>query len=83
MSVKPGEVHIKEGINKPYKDNNLAVWVKQGADKRHVSDNAEMLRLFQSSGNLSADEMEVYGTSLEDINKERFEQYFKNEFQKS
>ena len=76
-------VYIKEGINKPYKDNNLAVWVKQGADKRRVSDNAEMLRLFQSSGNLSADEMEVYGTSPEDINKERFEQYFKNEFQKT
>ncbi|WP_290664215.1 helix-turn-helix domain-containing protein, partial [Ignavibacterium sp.] len=37
-------IYIKEGINKPYKDNNLAIWVKQGADKRRVSDNAEILR---------------------------------------
>ncbi|MBA4417125.1 MAG: hypothetical protein C0392_04330 [Syntrophus sp. (in: bacteria)] len=59
------------------------VWVKQGADKRRVSDNAEMLRLFQSSGNLSADEMEIYGTSLDDVNREKFEQYFKKEFKKT
>ncbi|MFH1897886.1 MAG: RNA-binding domain-containing protein [Candidatus Desantisbacteria bacterium] len=76
-------IQIKEGINKPYKDNNLAIWVKQGADKRRVSDNAEMLRLFQSSGALSADEMEIYGTSLEEVNKDKFEQYFKKEFQKT
>jgi predicted HTH transcriptional regulator len=76
-------IYIKEGINKPYKDNNLAIWVKQGADKRRVSDNAEILRLFQSSANLSADEMEVYGTSLDDINQDKFEQYFKKEFQKT
>ncbi len=76
-------IHVKEGINKPYKDNNLVVWVKQGADKRRVSDNAEMLRLFQSSGNLSADEMEIYGTSLDDVNREKFEQYFKKEFKKT
>ncbi len=76
-------IFIKEGINKPYKDNNLAVWVKQGANKRRVSDNAEMLRLFQNSGNLSADEMEIYGTSLENVNKDKFEQYFKKEFQRT
>lgn len=76
-------VYIKEGINKPYKDKNLDIWVKQGADKRRVSDNAEILRLFQSSANLSADEMEVYGTSLEDVDKDKFEQYFKKEFQET
>jgi len=76
-------IYIREGINKPYKDNNLAVWVKQGPDKRRVSDNAEILRLFQSSANLSADEMEVYGTSLDDVNQDKFEQYFKKEFQKT
>ena len=25
---------IKQGLNKPYHDNNGVVWVKQGADKR-------------------------------------------------
>lgn len=76
-------IHIREGINKPYKDNNLSVWVKQGSDKRRVTDNLEMLRLFQSSGNLSADEMEVYGSSIKDIDKDKFEQYFKKEFQQT
>ncbi len=76
-------IHIKEGVNKPYKDNNLAVWVKQVDSKRRVSDNSEMLRLFQSSGNLSADEMEVYGTSIEDVDKKKFKQYFKKEFRKT
>ena len=30
---------IKQGLNKPYHDNNGVVWVKQGADKRKVFDN--------------------------------------------
>ena len=38
------------------------------------------MRLFQNSGNLLADEMEVYGTSIDDINKEAFSGYFKKEF---
>ena len=76
-------IHINEGINKPYKDNNLDVWVKQGSDKRRVTDNAEMLRLFQQSGNLLADEMEVYDTSIDDINKQKFESFFRKEFKQS
>ncbi len=27
-------VEISEGISKPYKDKNGAVWIKQGSDKR-------------------------------------------------
>lgn len=80
-------VHISEGVNKPYKDRNLAIWVKQGSDKRRVSDNAEILRLFQRSGNLSADEMEIPSTSVEDINtsvfKVFFEKYFEHSFDDS
>lgn len=76
-------IYIKEGINKPYKDRNLDIWVKQVDGKRRVSDNAEILRLYQNSANLSADEMEVYGTCLEDVNKDKFEQYFRKEFQKT
>nr|MBP7359540.1 ATP-binding protein [Prevotella sp.] len=33
---------IKEGLNKPYHDNKSIVWVKNGADKRKVFDNAEL-----------------------------------------
>ena len=76
-------VHVSEGINKPYKDNRSSIWVKQGSDKRRVTENAEILRLFQKSGNLLADEMEVYETSIDDINRKVFEEYFIAEFKTS
>jgi predicted HTH transcriptional regulator len=76
-------VHIDEGLAKPYKDRNGTVWIKQGSDKRKVTDNAELLRLFQQSGNLSADEMVVYGTSIDDIDEKLFFEYFKKEFKQS
>ncbi|MDR1115991.1 MAG: ATP-binding protein, partial [Tannerella sp.] len=55
-------VTVSEGISKPYKDKNGAIWIKQGADKRRVTDNAEIMRLFQQSSNLLVDEMDVYDT---------------------
>jgi len=73
-------VTISEGIAKPYKDKNGAIWVKQGADKRRITDNTEIMRLFQQSGNLFADEMEVYDTSVNDIDERLFADYFKKEF---
>ncbi len=73
-------VHVNEGINKPYKvRKTLKVYVKQGDTKRQVSDNAEMLRLFQQSGNLSADEMEVYDTSINDIDLNLFSEFYLQE----
>ena len=73
-------VHVQEGINKPYKTAKGEIYVKQGSNKRLLTDNAEIMRLLQNSGNLLADEMEVYGTSIDDINKEAFSGYFKKEF---
>ncbi|MCH8535812.1 MAG: putative DNA binding domain-containing protein [Flavobacteriaceae bacterium] len=76
-------VHIKEGINKPYKTARGEIYVKQGSNKRLLTDNAEIMRLFQHSGNLLADEMEVHGTSIEDIDQKRFSDYFIKEFERS
>ena len=73
-------VHIPHNPSQIYKDNNGAIWVKQGSDKRRVTDDSEILRIYQRSGNLLADEMEVFGTSIEDINKDIFDSYFKKEF---
>ncbi|MDR1918649.1 MAG: ATP-dependent DNA helicase RecG, partial [Tannerellaceae bacterium] len=42
--------------------------------------NAEIMRLFQQSSNLLADEMEVYGTDINDIDERLFADYFKREF---
>jgi len=68
-------VNIPKGINKPYKDNNGSIWVKQGSDKRRVTDNAEIMRMFQSSGTLFIDEMIVPGTSVEDIDVSKVRSY--------
>jgi len=73
-------VNIDEGINKPYKTAQGEIYVKQGSNKRLLTDNAEIMRLFQASGNLLADEMEVHGTTIDDINKDTFTEYFKKEF---
>ncbi|MGH7240572.1 MAG: AlbA family DNA-binding domain-containing protein, partial [Candidatus Saccharimonadales bacterium] len=76
-------LHINEGINKPYKTAQGEIYVKQGSNKRLLTDNAEIMRLFQHSGNLLADEMEVYGTSIGDVDEKAFSDYFTKEFQKS
>lgn len=76
-------VYINEGINKPYKDNGGTIWVKQGSDKRKLIDNSEIMRLFQQSSNLFADEMEVYDTTIENIDERLFAEYFKREFKVS
>ncbi len=76
-------VAVEEGVNKPYKDNKLVIWLRQGPDKRKVSDNAGILRLFRESDNLLVDEMLVFDTSVEDIDEPRFANYFKREFGRS
>lgn len=73
-------VHINEGINKPYKTANGEIYIKQGSNKRLVTDNAEIMRLFQQSANLLADEMEVFGTSIGDVDERAFSAYFIKEF---
>lgn len=73
-------VHIPHNSSRIYKDNNGAIWVKQGSDKRRVTDDSEILRLYQRSGNLLADEMEVHGTSIDDVDERRFSDYFKKEW---
>jgi predicted HTH transcriptional regulator len=64
-------------LSKPYKDRNGTVWIKQGADKRKVTDNAEILRLFQQSGGVYVDEMTVANTGESDIDKEKVAEYIK------
>ena len=70
-------VHVEEGISKPYKDLNGTIWLKQGADKRKVTDNAEILRLLQSGGKFYADKSEVPGTAEKDIDASLVSEYVK------
>src|SRR5574344_1283647 len=76
-------VHIQEGINKPYKTAKGEIYVKQASNKRLLTDNSEIMWLFQQSSNLLADEMEVYDTSIDDIDERLLADYFKKEFKVS
>ena len=72
-------VSIEEGLSKPYKDSNGTIYLKNGADKRKVTSNDEIARLL-GSRNLLADETEIFDTSIKDLNKLLFSEYFTKEF---
>jgi ATP-dependent DNA helicase RecG len=72
-------VSIEEGLSKPYKDSNGTIYVKNGADKRKVTSNDEIARLL-GGRNLLADEIEIYETSIKDIDTRLFSEYFNKEF---
>jgi predicted HTH transcriptional regulator len=70
-------VYVDEGTNKPYKDNSGTIWVKQGADKRRLIDNNEIMRLFQQSGKVYIDEMVIPNTTIADVDNAKVEKYIK------
>lgn len=73
-------VDVPEGISKPYMDGNLHVWVKNSANKSKVSAREELLRMFQSSALVHADEVLVKGSSVADIDQEFFDAFFEREY---
>jgi len=70
-------VYIDEGLSKPYKDNNGSMWVKQGANKRRVTDTNEQIRLIAKSGFIYVDEIVVADTDIDCIDKNKVEDYIK------
>lgn len=75
-------VSVLRGRNKPYKDLSGTIWVKQGADKRRVTENSEILSLFQESGTYHPDEAGVAGTSVRDIDTLALDRFFENVYRK-
>jgi predicted HTH transcriptional regulator len=73
-------VTVEEGLSKPYKDSNGTIYVKNGADKRKVTSNDEIARLLGSKS-LLADEVEVFDSSVNDVDVRLFGEYFKKEFE--
>ena len=71
---------IKQGLNKPYHDNNGVVWVKQGADKRKVFDNSELIAMLADNGQMHPDTLPVRGTSIKDLNMEVVKEYLAKRF---
>jgi len=73
-------IRTPDGLNRPYTDNQGRVWVKSGADKRHVTAREEMQRLFQQAGLIDADEVPVAGTTVADIDHRALEDYFESRY---
>lgn len=74
--------YVKSGAYKPYKDLSGNIWVKQGADKRRVTENVEIRRLLQNSHQYQVDIDGVDGTSDDDIDTKALDAYFTSVYQK-
>jgi predicted HTH transcriptional regulator len=68
-------VNVPDGLSKPYLDHQGRIWVKHGADKRHVTAREEMQRMFQRSGLVRADLVPVAGSSAQDLDEKAFRAY--------
>lgn len=68
-------VTVPNGLAKPYLDQQGRIWVKQGADKRHVTAREELQRMFQRGGLVYADVVPVAGTTSADLDEPAFRRY--------
>ncbi len=66
---------VAEGRNKPYKNLQGEIWIKQGADKRRITENSEILALFQDSGAYHPDAEPVQGASFADLDRYALDDY--------
>jgi len=71
---------IKQGRSKPYRDSKGIVWVKQGADKRKVFDNAELIAMLMENGQIHPDNMPIKGTSIKDLDENTVRDYLLSRF---
>lgn len=85
VAVKDGSLvvaTIKEGVNKPYHDNKGIVWVKNGADKRKVFDNAELAEMMTDCGSFAPDEAGVRDATVNDLDATTIKQFLGNRFER-
>ena len=81
VTVEDGNVvvaTVKEGLNKPYHDSKGIVWVKQGADKRKVFDNAELAEMMSQCGSFAPDEAAVNDFTIKDMDEQVMKKYLLN-----
>ena len=73
---------VKEGLNKPYHDNKGIVWVKNGADKRKVFDNAELAEMMTDCGSFAPDEAGVRDATINDLDETTIKLFLGNRFER-
>lgn len=74
-------VTVPDGISKPYLDNNGAIWVKSGSDKRRVTAREELQRMFQTARLVYGDDVPVPGTSISDIDLDYFRRFYRTRYE--
>ncbi len=71
---------IKQGVNKPYHDNKGIIWVKQGADKRRVFDNAELAGMMMETRRISPDAVPINGADYSHLDENTVREYLIKRF---
>ena len=69
-------ITVLDGISKPYMDNDGAIWVKSGANKRKVTAREEIQRMFQIAGLIHGDEIPANGLTITDMDIDYFKDFF-------
>lgn len=73
-------VSVREGMSKPYSDDNGVFWVKCGSDRRRVTSREEIQRMLQSADLVHADEVPVDGTTDADVDLAHFREFFEKQY---
>lgn len=76
-------VSVPSGVSKPYMDNDGVVWIRSGASKRKTTSREELQRLFQSSGLIHGDGIEVPGMTVGDLDQAYFRKFYEEEYGES
>lgn len=74
---------IEEGSDKPYQTKKGGhFFVKKGADKRPVFNRTELQRLFQDAHTVYGEARPVAGSSIADLDVERFRDFYQTKYRK-
>ena len=76
-------VSVPEGIRKPYMDNNTSIYIRNGANSQKIRSPEEILRMFQNAGSIQADSIPVRDSSVTDLDKDYFDNFYKKEYYSS
>ncbi len=74
-------LNIVKGENQPYATNDGKYFIRHGASKKQMS-HEELMRAFQKSGKLHAEEMVIKDSSFDDINLDCFKNFYKKKTNK-
>jgi len=73
-------ITVPDGLSKPYADNDGRVWLKVGADKRKAISREEVLRMYQSSGQIHGDEVPAKGLQVSEVDLKYFRDFYEAQY---